>query len=115
MGGSLLGGVLYSSWSQRLPAGKDRRVLTDYSVQAMREAIKTAEDCGVIFCPEVVNRFEHYMINTAEEGVAFAQRIDSPSFRLHLDTFHMNIEEENVRDANVTKRPLFRCDSFGQS
>jgi D-psicose/D-tagatose/L-ribulose 3-epimerase len=89
MGGSLLGGVLYSSWSQRLPAGKDRRVLTDYSVEAMREAIKTAEDCGVIFCLEVVNRFEHFMLNAAAEGVAFVERINSPSCRLHLDTFHI--------------------------
>jgi D-psicose/D-tagatose/L-ribulose 3-epimerase len=101
MGGSILGGVLHSSWSQRLPAGKDRRVLTDYSVEAMREAIKIAEDCGVIFCLEIVNRFEHFILNTAEEGVAFVERINSPSCRLHLDTFHMNIEEDNLRDAIV--------------
>jgi D-psicose/D-tagatose/L-ribulose 3-epimerase len=101
MGGSLLGGVLYSSWSQRLPAGKDRRILTGYSIEAMREAAKTAEDCGVIFCLEVVNRFEHYMMNTAEEGVAFAERINSPSCKLFLDTFHMNIEEDSLKHSIV--------------
>jgi D-psicose/D-tagatose/L-ribulose 3-epimerase len=51
LGGSLLSGVLYSSWSQRLPPGKDRRALTDYSIEAMEEAVKTAEDCEVIFGP----------------------------------------------------------------
>lgn len=101
LGGSLLSGVLYSSWSQRLPPGRDRRVLTDYSVEAMQEAIKRAEDCGVIFGLEVVNRFEHYMINTAEEGVAYVERINSPSCKLLLDTFHMNIEEDNFREAIV--------------
>jgi D-psicose/D-tagatose/L-ribulose 3-epimerase len=45
-----------------------------------------------------VNRFEHFILNTAEEGVAFVERINSPSCRLHLDTFHMNIEEDNLRD-----------------
>jgi D-psicose/D-tagatose/L-ribulose 3-epimerase len=98
-GGSLLSGVLYSSWSQRLPRGKDRRALTDYSVEAMREAVKTAEDCGVTFCLEVVNRFEHYMINTAEEGAVFAERINSPNCKLLLDTFHMNIEEDDLSRA----------------
>ena len=101
MGGSLLSGVLYSSWCQRLPPGKDRRALTDYSVEAMREAIKAAEDRGVIFGLEVVNRFEHYMMNTAEEGVAFVEQVDSPCCKLLLDTFHMNIEEDNLREAIV--------------
>jgi D-psicose/D-tagatose/L-ribulose 3-epimerase len=43
-------------------------------VESVREAMKAAEDCGVLFCVEVVNRFEHYMLNTAEEGVAFAKQ-----------------------------------------
>jgi len=104
LGGSLLSGVLHSSWSQRLPLGKDRRLLTDYSVEAMSEAIKTAEDNGVIFGLEIVNRFEHYMINTAEEGITFAQRVNSPCCKLLLDTFHMNIEEDDFRDAIVKAR-----------
>jgi D-psicose/D-tagatose/L-ribulose 3-epimerase len=100
-GGSLLSGVLYSSWSQRLPAGKDLKTLTDNSVGAMKEAVKAAEDCGVIFGLEVVNRFEHYMMNTAEQGVAFVERVASPCCKLLLDTFHMNIEEDNLREAIV--------------
>ena len=100
-GGSLLSGVLYSSWSQRLPAGKDLKTLTDNSVGAMKEAVKAAEDCEVIFGLEVVNRFEHYMMNTAEQGVAFVERVASPCCKLLLDTFHMNIEEDNLREAIV--------------
>ena len=100
-GGSLLSGVLYSSWSQRLPAGKDRKTLTDNSVGAMKEAVKAAEDCGVIFGLEVVNRLEHYMMNTAEQGVAFVERVASPCCKLLLDTFHMNIEEDNLREAII--------------
>jgi hypothetical protein len=33
-------------------------------------AIKAAEDCGLIFCVEVVNRFEQFIMNTAAEGIA---------------------------------------------
>jgi D-psicose/D-tagatose/L-ribulose 3-epimerase len=100
-GGSLLSGVLYSSRSQRLPAGKDLRTLTDNSVGAMKEAVKAGEDRGVTLGLEVVNRFEHYMMNTAEQGVAFVERVASPYCKLLLDTFHMNIEEDNLREAIV--------------
>src|SRR5215472_16190634 len=74
MGGSILAGVTYGSWPRKLAAEEDKRVLTDRAVPEVREAIKFAEDCGVTFCLEVVNRFEHFMMNTAAEGVAFAER-----------------------------------------
>ena len=67
----------------------------------MREAVKTAEDCGVIFCIEVVNRFEQFMMNTAAEGISFAERVGSPNCKLLLDTFHMNIEEDSLRGSLI--------------
>jgi D-psicose/D-tagatose/L-ribulose 3-epimerase len=99
MGGSILAGVTYGSWPRKLTAKEDKRVLTDRAVAEVREAIKVAQDCGVTFCLEVVNRFEHFMVNTAAEAVAFAKRVDSPNCKLLLDTFHMNIEEHSFRDA----------------
>ena len=43
--------------------------------------------------------FEHFMMNTAAEGIAFCKQVDSPNCKLLLDTFHMNIEEDSLRDA----------------
>ena len=37
----------------------------------MREIIKVAEDCGVTYCVEAVNRFETCLINTAEEALSY--------------------------------------------
>jgi len=71
------------------------------AVEGVREAIKVAEDCGVVFCVEVVNRFEQFMMNTAAEGIAFAERVGSPNCKLLLDTFHMNIEEDSLRGSIV--------------
>jgi D-psicose/D-tagatose/L-ribulose 3-epimerase len=99
MGGSILAGVTYGSWPRKLAGKEDKRVLTDRAVAEVREAIKFAEDCEVTFCLEVVNRFEHFMMNTAAEAVAFAKRVDSPNCKLLLDTFHMNIEEDSFRNA----------------
>jgi D-psicose/D-tagatose/L-ribulose 3-epimerase len=97
LGGTIMAGINYSSWPRKLAPDEDKRVLTDRAIEGVREAIKTAEDCGVIFCIEVVNRFEQFMMNTAAEGISFAERVDSPNCKLLLDTFHMNIEEDSLR------------------
>jgi D-psicose/D-tagatose/L-ribulose 3-epimerase len=101
MGGTVMAGVNYSSWPRKLLPGEDKQVLTDRAIQGVREAVKVAEDCGVLFCIEVLNRFEHFIMNTAEEGIEFAERVGSPNCKIHLDTFHMNIEEDSIGDAIV--------------
>ena len=102
VGGNCLSGIIYSSWPRKLQPGEDKQVCLDRAVAGMREAVKTAEDCGVTFNVEVVNRFEQFMMNTAEEGVEFVNRVESPNCQILLDTFHMNIEEEGLRDSILT-------------
>ena len=97
--GTIMAGINYSSWPRKLFPGEDKEVLTERAVQGVKEAIKAAEDCDVLFCVEVVNRFEHFMMNTAAEGIAFCKQVDSPNCKLLLDTLHMNIEEDSLRDA----------------
>ena len=99
MGGKIMAGINYSSWPRKLLPGEDKRAATDRAIAGVREAVKAAEDCGVIFCLEVVNRFEHFIMNTAAEGIAFAKRVESPNCKILLDTFHINIEEDSFRDS----------------
>src|SRR5260370_455631 len=79
MDGTVMAGVNYSSWPRKLLPGEDKQVLTNRAVEGVREAIKAAEDCGVLFCVEVLNRFEQFIMNTAAEGIAFAERVGSPN------------------------------------
>ena len=101
MGGTILAGINYSSWPRKLLPGEDKQILTDRAIKGVREAIKAAEDNDVIFCLEVVNRFEQFIMNTAAEGIAFAERAGSPNCKILLDTFHMNIEEDSLRGSIV--------------
>jgi D-psicose/D-tagatose/L-ribulose 3-epimerase len=55
----------------------------------------------VFFNMEVVNRFEQFIMNTADEAVAYIEAVGSPNARVMLDTFHMNIEEDFIDDAIV--------------
>jgi len=72
MGGGNLGGIIYSYWPATLPDGEDKRPYLERSVASMKEAVKTAEDNGVVFCMEVVNRFEQFLINTCAEAVTMS-------------------------------------------
>ncbi len=45
---------------------------------------------------EVINRYETNVFNTCAEVSDFLTRYDIPNAYIHLDTFHMNIEERNL-------------------
>lgn len=58
-----------------------------------------AADSGVVLAVEPLNRFETDLVNTAAQGIAMVDEVDHPNVRLHLDTFHMGIEEVSVLEA----------------
>lgn len=98
-GGDLLSGVSYAGWGTPGVVMNDKTPYWNQSVKSMKEIIKTAEACGVTYCVEAVNRFETCIINTAAEALAYIEEIDSPNIGVLLDTYHMNIEENNIGDA----------------
>lgn len=93
IGGNKLGGILYSAHTKydRQPTRKG----WDNSVAAIAATAEVAEAAGVDLVLEVVNRFETNLLNTAAQGLTFIGETGSDHVRLHLDTFHMNIEEAN--------------------
>lgn len=98
-GGTLLSGVSYAGWGTPDNMGDSKKPFWDQSVKSMKEIIKVAEECGVTYCVEAVNRFETCLINTAKEALAYVEEIDSSNIGVLLDTYHMNIEEDNIGDA----------------
>ena len=98
-GGTLLSGVSYAGWGTPDNFMGDKRPYWEQSIKSMKEIIKVAEDCGVTYCVEAVNRFETCLINTAQEALDYASEIDSKNIGVLLDTYHMNIEENNIGDA----------------
>ena len=54
-----------------------------------------AQNRGLQICLEPLNRFETDFINTVDQGLKLIADVGSPALTLHLDTFHMNIEEKN--------------------
>lgn len=68
-------------------------------VKNLKTLCRHAEKRGKQVCLEPLNRFETDFINTCEQGLKMIKDVGSPSLKLHLDTFHMNIEEKFQGDA----------------
>jgi D-psicose/D-tagatose/L-ribulose 3-epimerase len=64
-------------------------------VKNLKELAKYAEAKGVQICVEPLNRFETDFLNTCDQALKLLKAVKSPALKLHLDTFHMNIEEKN--------------------
>ena len=64
-------------------------------VKNLKQLANYAEKKGVQICVEPLNRFETDFLNTCDQGLKLIKDVGSKSLKLHLDTFHMNIEEKN--------------------
>jgi len=95
IGGTELCGVIFSALAKYpTPATKENR---NNSIKAMQRLADYAADKGINIDLEVVNRYETNIMNTGLEGLAFLDEVNRPNAYLHLDTYHMNIEEDGMQ------------------
>ena len=99
LGGTELCGVLYCSLGKYPgPASRENRA---NSVAAMQRLSDFAADKGINVNLEVVNRYETNIMNTGIEGLAFLDEVNRPNTFIHLDTYHMNIEEDGMEKSVI--------------
>ena len=95
----ILGGGLYSYWPVDFTLNNDKEGDRARAVKNLKELSKTAEEYDVTLGMEVLNRYEGYILNTCDEAIDFVDEIGSSHVKIMLDTFHMNIEEDNIAAA----------------
>ncbi len=71
------------------------------SIEILQRMAEIAARSGITIGLEVVNRYESNVLNTASQAVEMCKRIGAPNVKAHLDVYHMNIEEADVRQAIV--------------
>lgn len=64
-----------------------------------------ASTSGLVLGIEPVNRFESHFINVARDAVRFIDAVGMGNVKVHLDTFHMIREEDNIRAAVLDAGP----------
>lgn len=94
LGSSVLTGVLYSAlgkYPHRLtPAGRAN------AVGVLTELAQDAAGRDMAIGLEVCNRYETNVVNTARAALQLADDIGEDNVFIHLDTYHMNIEESDM-------------------
>jgi D-psicose/D-tagatose/L-ribulose 3-epimerase len=113
LGGDQMNGVPYGLFSHpTAPVAPER---FERSARAVGRVADYAHDRGVVMTFEVLNRYETSMVNTAERAMEFVDRSGSDHLRIHLDTFHMAVEEADLGTAIRIALPKLAYLELGQS
>ncbi len=103
LGIDTVGGGLYGYWPADYTKPFDKAGDVDRSINNMRKVADIAADYGIkTLGMEVLNRHEGYMLNTAKEALAYCKAVDRPNVKIHLDTYHMLLEEDSFTEAIQT-------------
>ena len=67
--------------------------------ESMTECVKYAEENKVLLVFETINRYESNLFVTIGETLDFVKQFGSDYLKVHIDTYHMNIEERDLCEA----------------
>lgn len=98
LGSKTLVGAIYSFWPTDF-ADTDKEAAWDRSIDGLKKLSKTAEELDIECALEVLNRNETYILTDCAESIEYVEKVGSDKITILLDTYHMNIEEDNMYDA----------------
>ncbi|QNK83261.1 sugar phosphate isomerase/epimerase [Nakamurella sp. PAMC28650] len=93
LGGTHFTGALYSAlgkYDRPLSAAGRANV-----VSVLRDLAQQAAGWEMTLGLEICNRYETNVLNTAADALRMADDIGADNVTIHLDTYHMNIEEDD--------------------
>lgn len=114
MGCEALSGVTYGGIGERtgLPP-----TMAEYDnvARALAAAAKHAKSRGILFGIEPVNRYENHLINTGWQARWMIEKVGADNMFIHLDTYHMNIEEKGAGNGILDAREHLRYIHLSES
>mgnify|MGYP003348880008 CR=1 FL=1 len=97
MGSTHVGGVLYGVLRKHERAASPAQ--WQWAADSLATLGEEARGMGIRLALEIVNRYESNLVNTVAQGLALLAAIGSDNVFLHLDTFHLHIEEADPLQA----------------
>ncbi|MEI5676937.1 MULTISPECIES: sugar phosphate isomerase/epimerase family protein [unclassified Mesorhizobium] len=99
-----LGGVTYGTIGKTTDRARTKKEI-DSICRFLERAAKTAKAYGVKIGIEPRNRYETHLINRGIDAARIIERIGAENIFIHLDTYHMHIEEESFAAVLETAAP----------
>ena len=99
LGARIVGGVIYAAWGYKTNRPRTEQEW-QWSLECMREVARYARETGeVVLAVEVINRYVTHFLNIAADAVRYCGETGMGNVKVHLDSFHMMIEEESFAKA----------------
>jgi len=104
LGSEALSGAIYTHLGTltRKPPTEDELATV---ARVIKSVARYASEGDVSLGIEAINRYETYLINLASQAEEMLGRVDEANVFVHLDTYHMNIEEKGFYDPIVATGP----------
>ncbi|MEA2442938.1 MAG: D-psicose/D-tagatose/L-ribulose 3-epimerase [Thermoleophilales bacterium] len=81
----------------------------ELAVAGAREVAEYAVQHGICIGVEAVNRYETFLVNTADQALAFVADMGADNAGVILDAFHMQLEEQDSAAAVAAAAPRLRA------
>jgi D-psicose/D-tagatose/L-ribulose 3-epimerase len=114
MGAEALSGVTYGGIGERTGVPPTEAEY-DNVARALAAAAKHAKAKGIAFGIEPVNRYENHLINTGWQAKWMVEKVGADNIFIHLDTYHMNIEEKGAANGILDAREHLRYIHLSES
>lgn len=114
IGAEALTGVVYGGIGERSGQPPTQAEL-DNVADALTRAARHAGSLGLLLGIEPVNRYETHLINTGWQAVDMIERIGADNLFVHLDTYHMNVEEKGIAQGIIDARAHLRYIHLSES
>lgn len=114
MGCEALSGVIYGGIGERTglpPTDKEY----DAVARALTAAAAHAKSLGLLLGIEPVNRYETHLLNTGKQATWMIEKVGADNLFVHLDTYHMNIEEKGAANGILDAREHLRYIHLSES
>jgi len=104
IGSKALSGVTYATIGRTSgqPATQKEK---DGICRFLKQGAALAANHGLKLGIEPCNRYETHLLNTAAQAVAYVEAVEAPNLFIHLDTYHMNIEEVSFASGFASAAP----------
>ncbi|RSL31456.1 sugar phosphate isomerase/epimerase [Salibacterium salarium] len=71
----------------------------NWAIESVRNIADTAKEYDITLIIEPINRYESCIVNNSDDALNFVKDINHPNVKTLLDTYHMNIEEDDLEEA----------------
>ncbi|MFJ7680513.1 sugar phosphate isomerase/epimerase family protein [Peribacillus butanolivorans] len=67
-----------------------------WAIDSVQKLVEKAGELDITLVIEPLNRYESCLVNSGDDALRFVQEVSNPKVKMLLDTYHMNIEEEDM-------------------